>query len=345
MRQNPIVSLSVSTIYFILSPFKDVQSELLARTSPNIYDILIAFFGGIVGVIAVTRTEKGNPIPGVAIATALMPPLCTAGYGLATGQWSFFFGAFYLYCINCVFIGIATFLIIKYLKYPPKVQVDIKRQKQVKIIISVLISVMLLPSSYLAYSLYKQQELTKSVDNFIENEFTQKGFTVIYKKIEFNTNPKKLELGFLSKHFEKRDLIKLDSMINSNQNLKGIQLVVHQDNADKFNVLKGDILNQIKSSENNLKEKDIKILQLQKELNAMSFDNKQFLKESKVLFPAIKSISVSKIILATESDTNTAITGLIYDSQTNLNSIDREKLRNWLNQRLGVTNVEIFRKE
>lgn len=107
-----VVSLTVSTIYFAVSPFKDVQSELLARTAPNIYDILIAFFGGIVGAIAVTRSEKGNPIPGVAIATALMPPLCTAGYGIATQQWTFFFGAFYLYCINCVFIGIATFLII-----------------------------------------------------------------------------------------------------------------------------------------------------------------------------------------------------------------------------------------
>src|SRR5690606_10636311 len=99
-----IVSLLVSTIFFFLSPFKDVQSELLARTTPNIYDILIAFFGGIVGAISITRVDRGNPIPGVAIATALMPPLCTAGYGLATMNWSFFLGAFYLYCINCVFI-------------------------------------------------------------------------------------------------------------------------------------------------------------------------------------------------------------------------------------------------
>ena len=97
-----IASLFVSTVYFYVSPFKDVQSELLARTSPNIYDILIAFFGGLVGVIAVTRVEKGNPIPGVAIATALMPPLCTAGYGLAMGNWPFFFGALYLFFINSI---------------------------------------------------------------------------------------------------------------------------------------------------------------------------------------------------------------------------------------------------
>ena len=88
-----IVGLVVSTIYFYLSPFKETQSELLSRTSPNIYDIFIAFFGGLVGVIAITRVEKGNPIPGVAIATALMPPLCTAGYGLAISNYNFFFGA------------------------------------------------------------------------------------------------------------------------------------------------------------------------------------------------------------------------------------------------------------
>ncbi|MBS7253614.1 DUF389 domain-containing protein [Flavobacterium branchiicola] len=340
-----IVSLSVSTIYFMLSPFKDVQSELLARTSPNIYDILIAFFGGIVGVIAVTRTEKGNPIAGVAIATALMPPLCTAGYGLATGQWSFFFGAFYLYCINCVFIGIATFLIIKYLRYSPKVQVDAKKAKQVKIIISVLIAVMILPSSYLAYSLYKQQKFSKSVDSFIENEFTQKGFTVIFKKIDFNANPKKVELAFLSKYFEKSDFVQLDSLINANQDLKGIKLVIRQDNANKLNVLKGDILNQIKNSENTLNAKDIKILQLQKELSSANFDNRQLLNESRILFPSITSLSVSKNNRAEQEDKNTTFTAVIYASETNLNTGDKEKFKNWLNKRLAVTNIEIFRKE
>ena len=106
-----LVGLFVSTMYFFLSPFKETQTELLSRTSPNIYDVLIAFFGGLVGVIAITRVEKGNPIPGVAIATALMPPLCTAGYGMAIGNLKFFFGALFLYNINCVFICISTFLI------------------------------------------------------------------------------------------------------------------------------------------------------------------------------------------------------------------------------------------
>lgn len=340
-----IVSLSVSTVYFMLSPFKDIQSELLARTSPNIYDILIAFFGGVVGVIAVTRSEKGNPIPGVAIATALMPPLCTAGYGIAIGQWSFFFGAFYLYCINCVFIGIATFLMIKYLKYPAKMQVDEKRQRQVKILISMLIAVMILPSGYLAYDLYKKQQFSKSADQFIENEFTQKGLTVIYKKADFNANPKKLELAFLSKHFENDEVIKLKSLFNSDPSLKGAQLIIRQDNVDKFDALKGDILNRIKSSENNLNAKDIKILHLERQLSSAGYDSSQLFKETIVLFPDIISLSVSKCVLAAKNETKFQITAVIYQSREKLSNPDKEKLRNWLNERLAVSNVEIYVRE
>ncbi len=152
-----IVSLIVSTIYFFISPFKEAQPELLSRTSPNIYDILIAFFGGIVGAVAITRVEKGNPIPGVAIATALMPPLCTAGYGLATANLKYFLGAMYLYGINCIFICISTFLIVKYLSYPIKKQLDETTQKKVKYYISSLLIIFILPSIYFAYQLFEEK--------------------------------------------------------------------------------------------------------------------------------------------------------------------------------------------
>ncbi|UZJ66518.1 DUF389 domain-containing protein [Sphingobacterium sp. KU25419] len=144
-------------LYFTISPFKDAQSELLARTSPNIYDVLIAFFGGLVGVIAITRVEKGNPIPGVAIATALMPPLCTAGYGLAIGNLSYFAGALYLYMINCFFICLSTFIIVKYLNYPKVNFVDANREKKITRIISLIILVLIIPSIYFAYTLLEQK--------------------------------------------------------------------------------------------------------------------------------------------------------------------------------------------
>src|SRR5690606_18548446 len=159
-----VVSLLVSALYFYFSPFKDVQSELLARTSPNIYDVLIAFFGGLVGVIAVTRVEKGNPIPGVAIATALMPPLCTAGYGIATFNAAYFAGAFYLYTINCFFICIATFFVVKYLKYPAASFKSKRYTRQIRVGITALIFIMIIPSFYLAYTLWNEKKYTKIID-------------------------------------------------------------------------------------------------------------------------------------------------------------------------------------
>lgn len=338
-----LVSLSFSTLYFFISPFKDVQSEILARTAPNIYDILIAFFGGIVGVIAVTRVEKGNPIPGVAIATALMPPLCTAGYGLATAQWTYFLGAFYLYCINCVFIATATFVIIKYLKYTPKKQVNGKSQKSVKLIITVITIAMLVPAVYLAYSLYIEQQFKKSADAFVENEFIDKGFTVVFKKT--NSRTKKIELAFLTRRFSENEIKSLREKLMENKYLKGSQLIIRQDTIDRFNDLKGDILEQIKSSENEVNQKDLRIMQLEKQIAQNTFDNKRFLKEAKALFPSIVSFSISHHDLVTVKDSVLPITAVLYETPKDLTEQDKQRLKQWLNERLSVKNVEIFRKK
>ncbi len=340
-----IVSLSVSSIYFFISPFKDVQSELLARTSPNIYDILIAFFGGIVGVIAVTRVEKGNPIPGVAIATALMPPLCTAGYGIATAHWEFFLGAFYLYSINCVFIGIATFLLVKYLKYSPKQQVDATRQKQVRNIVTVLTLLMLVPGAYLAYSLYREQQFKKNTDSFIQSNFTDKGYTIVYKKTEFNTTPKRIELAFLSKRFEKNEMDSLNKKLNRNKYLNGSLLVVRQDSTDRLTALKGDLLNRMKSSENEINEKDVRIAQLEGQIARNNFDNKMLLKEVKTLFPAITSLSVANHTFAMPKDSTSAMTAVLYGGTKELTTQDKEKLQNWLTQRLSVKQTKVFKAD
>lgn len=114
------ISLIVSYFYFTVSPFKSTQPALLSRVSPTVYDVFIAFFGGLAGAIALTRAEKSNVIPGVAIATALMPPLCTAGWALSNKYYSYFLGAIYLYIINCFFIATATLFIVRILDYPLK---------------------------------------------------------------------------------------------------------------------------------------------------------------------------------------------------------------------------------
>jgi uncharacterized hydrophobic protein (TIGR00271 family) len=337
-----LVGLVVSTIYFFVSPFKEAQSEILMRTSPNIYDVLIAFFGGLVGVIAVTRLEKGNPIPGVAIATALMPPLCTAGYGIALGNFRFFFGSLFLYSINCVFICIATFAIVKYLKYPAK-EIDENKRKQVKYGITAIVLLMLIPSIYFAYSLYEQQKFTQSVNDFINKEFTLEGNTVIYKRTNFNNKPRLIELAFLSKI--------PDSTIDSAENklteygLPDTKLLVMQDSTDNIQKLKNDILNEVKVSEVEVNEKDVMIKQLEEEIANNTYDNKKIFEEVNSIYPEVKSLSVSNHTFYSENDSVVlVIPVMIYNSEKALKTDDQQKLKNWLKLRLDKDSVEIYRE-
>jgi uncharacterized hydrophobic protein (TIGR00271 family) len=156
-----IASLTASTLYFTLTPISTAHSELLARTSPTIYDVLIALFGGLAGIVAITSRFKGNVIPGVAIATALMPPLCTAGYGLATGQFNFFFGAMYLFTINTVFIAISSVLISQILNFPIRTIVDDAQKKKVNRTISIVIAIVLIPSIFFGYNLIMNEKFNE----------------------------------------------------------------------------------------------------------------------------------------------------------------------------------------
>ncbi|MBC5841082.1 TIGR00341 family protein [Flavobacterium sp. F-380] len=333
------VGLIVSAIYFYLSPFKETQPELLSRTAPNIYDILIAFSGGLVGAIAITRVEKGNPIPGVAIATALMPPLCTAGYGIAIGSMKFFFGAIYLYSINCVFICISTFFIVTYLKYPKTKQLDDRSEKRVKYIISTLITILILPSIYFAYQLIQQKNYQHQIDVFIETEFSNKGIAILYKKTKFTENPKKLDLGFLSKKFTAPEIKVLNDKLK-NYDINNTQLRVIQDTTD----LKSDILNEIKYNKSVLSEKDVTILKLKKQINSSLYDNKALLSEIKILFPEIENISMTNHIFNDNTDSLKTVPVLIYNSKTVLKDEYKIKLTLWLEQRLAKSNIELYQQ-
>ena len=334
--------LIVSGFYFYLSPFKEAQSELLGRTSPNIYDVLIAFSGGIVGVIAVTRLEKGNPIPGVAIATALMPPLCTAGYGLATANWKYLFGSLFLYAINCVFICIATYAIVKYLKYPAK-KIEEKHERQVKYGVTAIVILMLIPSAYFAYSLYEQQKFTQSVNKYIEQEFTLKGNTIIFKKTDYINNPKTIEVAFLSKRYSKEEIQKLNEDLN-NFGLSNTELIVKQDSSDNIQKLRNDIMNEVKTNEVAVSEKDLQIKLLQDQISKNTFDNKQILDEAKTIFPDIKSLSLAYHTFSNDSDSvSIKIPVMIYESDKVLKKDDLPRLEDWLKERLNLDSLEIYR--
>ena len=332
-----VVSLLVSAFYFYISPFKDVQSELLARTSPNIYDVLIAFFGGLVGVIAITRVEKGNPIPGVAIATALMPPLCTAGYGLATFNFSYFFGAFYLYTINCFFICIATFLVIKYLKYPASATIEPKNEKRIRYGITTLMMIMIIPSFYLAYNLFEEKKFTKTVEEFINSEFNSRGYTVIYKKLNYNSNPKKVDLAFLNKKLSKEEMEMYNRLLDE-RGIHNTMLNFRQDDAD----LKLEILSELNKQDASLSEKDVTINNLRQELNKYKVNEPGLVRELNVLFPELKDVSLGKIEKFSGTDSAKVEWLVLYHLEQGTKEIDKSKMKKWLNERLDVDNTLIL---
>lgn len=326
------VSLIVSTLYFTLSPFKDAQSELLARTSPNIYDVLIAFFGGLAGVIAITRVEKGNPIPGVAIATALMPPLCTAGFGLATGQINYFFGALFLYTINCVFICISTFSIVKFLNFPIVKQVDKKEEKKIHYLIYGLTVAMLLPSIYFGYALFKEQQFRKNAEDFINKECLEKGNVLIFKKLDYSPNSKKIELAFLRRHFSAQEINQLNSKLTDYQ-LTNTKLIITESN--NIDQLKNDILNEVS-------KQDQQLATINKNITENTFNNKQIFLEANALFPNIDAIAVSKQHFATKEGENEAVI-VIYKSEENLSEKEKTTLENWLKQKLNTDKITILK--
>ena len=163
-----VISLLASSVYFFLSPLSEARSELLARTSPTIFDVLIAFFGGMAGIVATSHKKQSiTVISGVAIATALMPPLCTAGYGLGTGQPRYFFGAFYLFFINAFFIALSTFVIVRYLHFPYKNYVDPIRQKMVRRLITIFSIIVLTPSIFMAIRVVRETSFQSNTTRYV----------------------------------------------------------------------------------------------------------------------------------------------------------------------------------
>jgi uncharacterized hydrophobic protein (TIGR00271 family) len=346
-----IISLITSTLYFLISPLSEARSELLARTQPTIYDVLIAFFGGLAGMVAVTRIEKGNAIPGVAIATALMPPLCTAGYGLATGQWLYFAGAFYLYLINCVFICLATLAIVKYLQYHKKAYLDEERGKKVSRIITIIVVIMIIPSIYLAYTFILEGKFIQNANNYIKQVFEDKHLTVVYKNINYKSKPPGIEIALLNKKLNTQEINEYKGLLGA-YGLNNTQLTVIQpsDSMD-INTLKNIIMQDL----NKTKDADTAIIkaqlkQLEDQLITSSpviptFPTSQISTEAHTLFPQITNISIADHLQfdvahpQTPVDTITVIT---VKTKKPFSKQEQEKLHNWLNTRLELKRSDLW---
>ena len=175
-----LISVLTATAYFLISPLSEVQSELLARTSPTLYDVLIAFCGGAAGIIALCTGGKGNIIPGVAIATALMPPLCTVGFGLATGHWLYSLGAFYLFFINTVFIALATYGGVRLLKFRQTSEKSLKARH----VMTALVVLTMIPAVFLTVRIVHQSVVDNNVNRFVKADLQQRGTQIISNTID-----------------------------------------------------------------------------------------------------------------------------------------------------------------
>lgn len=335
---STVVGLLVSFLYFFLSPYKEAHSEIISRTAPNIYDVLIAFSGGLVGVIAVTRVEKGNPIPGVAIATALMPPLCTAGYGLATGNFVYFGGAMFLYTINCVFICIATYAIVKFLNYPAVEFVDKKKSDKIRIWISIIVALMIIPSVFFAYRFVTKQNYELKVDEFLTREFDEKGNTIVYKKTSYYTSPKKIELAFLTRKFSAAQIKEINEKLKDYK-IEGTQVIIRQDSAFLANAT------LTKSDANEVVDQSTAIIaELKNKVNKHSFQTQNLFPEANSIIPTIQSISVAKQEIFNKTDSTKIIPVAFYESAESLTAPQIQTLRQWLKVKLKVDTLEIYKR-
>jgi hypothetical protein len=221
------ISLLVSCVYFIVTPLHLVDpTELEARTRPTIYDVLIALFGGLAGILETCRKERGTVISGVAIATALMPPLCTAGYGLAHLSPRFFFGALFLFLINTAFIILATFVMVTYLKFPKIVELDSIQAKKRKNISSTAILVIILLSMLSGINVIRDNNFTRNVEDFV-SEVRTIGKTYIYHYNIYKDHGRKLRLELIGEPLSHEDSLQLFSKAESFK-IKEKQLVIGQ---------------------------------------------------------------------------------------------------------------------
>uniref|UniRef100_UPI004047CBA0 TIGR00341 family protein n=1 Tax=Mariniflexile sp. TaxID=1979402 RepID=UPI004047CBA0 len=351
------MSILTSWLYFSITPLREAQSELLARTYPTLWDVLIALFGGLAGIVAGSRSSKSNAIPGVAIATALMPPLCTAGYGLANLNWYYFLGALFLFLINSVFISLSTFMIVRFLKYPRKTFDSVRVERRVKFYITFFVVITVVPSAYLAYNLVKQTIFQENARAFIAQEFRFADTQVIGSQTNYSQEGNTIDLTLYGKPLEATLLNKIESNME-NYGLYKCQLIVHQgydddseDQAKAFEEITQSMRFKIvedlyKKNEELVASKDNKIKLLEDELlrlKAKDYPIDDISAELRVQYPTLTSLAISnaEIFDPAENKMDTTCFALLSFSKKPRSS-DLKKIEEWIAVRTKNKQVEVI---
>lgn len=335
-----LASLATSTLYFAISPVSTAHSELLARTSPTIYDVLIALFGGLAGIVALSSKMKGNVIPGVAIATALMPPLCTAGYGLATGQFNYFFGALYLFTINTIFIALASVFVSQILRFPIRSNISNEKKKRINHVITAVIIIVLLPSIYFGYNLVIQEEFVQKSNQYVANVSIFEGRFLL----KHHTDPKKKRINLifggtpLTDNQKKTISGKLEDF-----NLQGTDVIIEQ--GLTFGGLNDETMENYKLKEQ-LNELNMALQRKEQKIDSMK-SNEKFgkiiLKEIKSLYPQVKACSYSEAWAYADSvETPERLSLVILSLESKITSDDEIKIGAWLETRLKRDSIRVI---
>lgn len=339
-------SILASTVFFMISPVGEGHSELLARTSPTIYDVLIGFVGGGAGILAIGSRSKGNVIPGVAIATALMPPLCTAGYGLATWQLNYFFGASYLFLINSIYIAFATFIGCKLLGYKSAAAVDAARARKVKRIVYTLAVLTMLPSVWLTYNMLRENKFMMRANAFVSHECVFPETQVVSDKAYTDNGEHVISISLIGKPLQLDSLeLALSSRLKF-YGLEGTRLHIIQgsltSSAEPANAVE-ETRTVYQMAQTTIMGQQQQIDSLRRVISNMGRDaGEEVAPELKVIFPDVSDIAINRSVFA-EVGTNrmdTVNVALVHFS-TALSENQRRKLKEYLETRLKVADIEI----
>lgn len=343
-----IIGIITATVYFLLTPFQGVQSELLARTEPTIYDVLIAFFGGAAGIVAASIKDKGNVIPGVAIATALMPPLCTAGYGIATGNLAFFAGASLLYFINTVFIAVATTFGVFLLRFRRKHFVDPQRCKFVHRMILAIAILTMIPAGYMTVRMMRTSLFDRQLSNFVQHNLNWKGTQVISQHLYGDSV---LQIVALGKEVTPEQKKKAQKELNEHSRLKHLKLAVIQGNESAdLATERGNLLTISKNREKSVKvlqEQAVEIKNLREKLGKIDSYSQlsvDMFNEMLVLYPGVQSLVLSPVVEA-NLDTTTNEPYLLAIAQFKvkkpLTNQQNNQMRQWIQKRTNEESVKL----
>lgn len=342
------VGLATSTLYFMISPLSGPQSELLARTTPTIYDVLIATFGGLAGIVAQTRRDRTSTvIPGVAIATALMPPLCTAGYGLAVGNINYFIGALYLYFINAVFIALGTFIIVRFLKYKKVEFADSRKEIRARRLMTLIVVVTLVPSIILAYGIVQRTIFETNAKSFVDKVLSFEGSEVVNTNIKYSHEGSIIEVMLVGKNVS-QDAITLAQTQLETYKISNTQLIVRQASAD--NSFDSNTMQSVlRSNTQIIDEKNEIITNLQTSLNHLqrnALPSQEIARELSTLWGRdIAQVSITRSPLFTANGAAPDTTVICYittHSGQPLDSTQKHKLTNWLKVRTNLPKVKLF---